>query len=274
MASDGEDAPMTAASAQGGWVDSHCHLDFLDDAEGGLAGALARARAAGVAQVVTIGVDLPTSRQAVGLAAAWDGVHATVGVHPYDAKDVGDAELDALTRLAGEPGVVAIGEVGLDYYREHSPRDAQDRVFRAQIRIAKELGKALVLHVRDALDEAFAVLEGEGPPARLVFHCFSGGAAEARRAVGLGGLVSFAGNVSYKSAESLREAARAVPLDRLLVETDSPYLAPVPHRGKPNEPALVVAVGAALAAATGCTEAEIRAATATNARRVFGFQPP
>lgn len=263
---------MTPAPTPGGWVDSHCHLDSLDDAEGGLDGALERARAAGVSQIVTIGVDLPTSRRAVGLAASQAGVYATVGVHPYDARDVGDAELDELVRLAGEPGVVAIGEVGLDYYRERSPRDVQDRVFRAQIRIARELGKALVLHVRDALDDAFAVLEDEGPPGRLVFHCFSGGAAEARRAVELGGHVSFAGNVSYKSAETLREAARAVPLDRLLVETDAPYLAPVPHRDRPNEPALVVAVGAALAAATGRSEAEIGAATAANARLVFALE--
>jgi TatD DNase family protein len=268
-----EQAAAAMNQAKEDWVDSHCHLDSLDVVEGGLDGALGRARSAGVSQMVTIGCDLPTSRRAVEIAASAAGVHATVGVHPYDAKDVGDAELEELILLAQSPGVVAIGEVGLDYHREHSPRGAQDRVFRAQLRIAKDLGKAVVLHVRDALDDAFKVLEDEGPPGRLVFHCFSGGAGEAHRAVELGGHVSFAGNVSYKSAETLREAARAVPLDRLLVETDSPYLAPVPHRGKPNEPALVVAVGAALAAATGRSTAEIGAATAANARSVFRLQP-
>jgi TatD DNase family protein len=251
------------------WIDSHCHLDSLDDA----AGAVDRARAAGVAGMVTVGTDLETSRRCVELAGSAPGVWATVGVHPYDAEGFGPAELAEVVRLAGSPKVVAIGEVGLDYHRDHSPRQDQDRAFRAQIGAAKDLGKALVLHVRDALDDAFDVLADEGPPERLVFHCFSGGAAEARRAVELGGHVSFAGNVSYRSAEMLREAARAVPLGRLLVETDSPYLAPVPHRGKPNEPAFVLAVGAALASATGRSVDEIGEATAANARTVFGLNP-
>lgn len=249
------------------WVDSHCHLDSIDDPSA----AVERAQAAGVSEMVTVGTDLATSRRSIEVAGSAAGVWATVGVHPYDAKGFGDEELAELVRLAGSPRVVAIGEVGLDYHRELSPRDAQHRAFRAQIRAAKDLGTALVLHVRDALDDVFEVLVDEGPPDRLVFHCFSGGADEARRAVDLGGHVSFAGNVSYKSAEDLREAARAVPLDRLLVETDSPHLAPVPHRGKPNEPAFVVAVGAALASATGRSVDEIGEATGANARSVFGL---
>ena len=251
------------------WIDSHCHLDSLDDA----GAALERARAAGVAGMVTVGTDLGTSRRCVELAGSAPGVWATVGIHPYDAKGFGPAELAEVVRLAGAPKVVAIGEVGLDYYRDHSPRQDQHRAFRAQIGAAKDLGKALVLHVRDALDDAFDVLADEGPPDRLVFHCFSGGTDEARRAVELGGHVSFAGNVSYRGAELLREAARAVPLERLLVETDAPYLAPVPHRGKPNEPAFVVAVGEALASATGRSVDEIGEATAANACRVFGLNP-
>lgn len=252
------------------WVDSHCHLDSLDDA----GGALERAGAAGVGEMVTVGTDLETSRRCIEMAGSAPGVWAAVGIHPYDAEGFGPAELAEVVRLAGAPKVVAIGEVGLDYYRDRSPRQDQHRAFRAQIRAAKDLGKALVLHVRDALDDVFDVLTEEGPPERLVFHCFSGGADEARRAVELGGHVSFAGNVSYRSAETLREAARAVPLERLLVETDSPYLAPVPHRGKPNEPALVVAVGAALASATGRSVEEIGEATAANARSVFGLKLP
>jgi TatD DNase family protein len=252
------------------WVDSHCHLDSIEDVDG----VLERARAAGVGEMVTVGTDIETSNRCIEIAASAAGVWATVGVHPYDAKDFGERELEEVRRLAGSPKVVAIGEVGLDYFREYSPRDAQHRAFRAQIRAAKDLGKTLVLHIRDALADAFEVLAGEGPPERLVFHCFSGGADEARRAVELGGHVSFAGNVSYRNAETLREAARAVPLDRLLVETDSPYLAPVPHRGKPNEPALVVDVGAALATATGRSLEEIGAATSANARSVFALTPP
>jgi TatD DNase family protein len=247
------------------WVDSHCHLDALDDVDG----AMERARAAGVTGMVTVGTDIETSRRCVEAAASTPGVWATVGIHPYDAGAFGEVELAEVVRLAAAPDVVAIGEIGLDYYRDHAPRQDQHRAFRAQLRAAKELGKAVVLHVREALDDVFGVLADEGPPERLVFHCFSGGADEARRAVELGGHVSFAGNVSYKSAETLREAVRAVPLDRLLVETDSPYLAPVPHRGKPNEPALVVAVGAALASATGRSVDEIGEATAANARSVF-----
>jgi TatD DNase family protein len=247
------------------WIDSHCHLDALEDVEG----ALRRARAAGVEEMVTVGTDLETSRRCIEVAASTPGVWATVGIHPHDAHGFGDAELGEVVRLAAAAKVVAIGEAGLDYYRDLSPREDQRRAFRAQIRVAKELGKALVLHVREALGDVFGVLAEEGPPERLVFHCFSGGADEARRAVELGGHVSFAGNVSYKSAETLRDAARVVPLDRLLVETDSPYLAPIPHRGKPNEPALVVAVGAALASATGRPVDEIGEATAANARSVF-----
>ena len=249
------------------WVDSHCHLDSLDDLEG----AVVRAREAGVAGMVTVGTDLETSRRCIEVAASTPGVWATVGVHPSEAAGFSDADLAEVVRLAAAPEVVAIGEVGLDYYRDFTPRDEQHRAFRAQIRAAKDLGKTLVLHVRDALDDVFEVLADEGPPERLVFHCFGGGADEARRAVGLGGHVSFAGNVSFKSAETLREAARAVPLDRLLVETDSPYLAPVPHRGRPNEPAFVVAVGAALASATGRSQDEIGEATAANARSVLGL---
>lgn len=198
---------------------------------------------------------------------------AAVGVHPHEASGFGEQAVEELAALAASPRVVAIGEAGLDFYRDLSPRDAQRSAFRRQIGVARELGRALVIHMRDAHDEVFGILAEEGPPERLVFHCFSGGPEEARRALALGGDLSFAGNVSYRGAEPLREAARAVPLDRLLVETDSPYLAPVPHRGKPNEPALVAAVGAALAGALGLPVEEVAAATSSNALRVFGLPP-
>lgn len=248
------------------WIDSHCHLDSL---EAGLPEALGRAEAAGVEAMITIGTDLPSSREAVRLAAGLPQVFATVGIHPYDAEDFDEIVGGEVAALAASPKVVAIGEVGLDFYRDHAGPRAQHRAFGAQIELAKSLDLPLVMHIRDAFPQVLAQLGEAGPPRALVFHCFSGGAAEARRAVDMGGYVSFAGNVSYKNAGNLREAAAEVPLDRLLVETDSPYLSPVPHRGKPNEPARVADVGAAVAAALGRPVAEVAQATTANARRAF-----
>ncbi|HEX2053130.1 MAG TPA: TatD family hydrolase [Actinomycetota bacterium] len=248
------------------WIDSHCHLDSL---EASLDEALQRAEEAGVEAMVTIGTDLPSSREAVRLAERHPTVFATVGIHPYDAEDFDEIVGDEIAGLASSPKVVAIGEVGLDFYRDHASPDAQRRAFAAQIELAKRLALPMVMHIRDAFADVVAQLEEAGAPDTLIFHCFSGGRPEAERAVAMGGFVSFAGNVSYKNAPNLREAASAVPLDRLLVETDSPYLSPVPHRGKPNEPRNVVDVGAALAAATGRPVAEIAEATAANARRAF-----
>lgn len=248
------------------WVDSHCHLDSL---EGDLQESLERAEAAGVGTMITIGTDLPSSREAVRLASAHPNVYATVGIHPYDAEDFDEVVGTEIERLAGDPRVVAIGEVGLDFYREHSSPEAQHRAFAAQIELAKRLELPMVMHIRDAFPQVVDLLSQAGPPEILIFHCFSGGAPEARIAVGMGGFVSFAGNVSYKNAENLREAVRATPLDRLLVETDSPYLSPFPHRGKPNEPRNVADVGAAVAAAIGCAVEELAEATTANARRAF-----
>jgi TatD DNase family protein len=248
------------------WIDSHCHLDSL---EGDLDEALQRAASAGVGTMITIGTDLPSSREAVRIASEHPEVYATVGIHPYDAEDFDEVVGAEIELLAGDPRVVAVGEVGLDFYRDHSSPEAQQRAFEAQIALAKRLDKPMVLHIREAFPQVIAQLEEASPPGTLIFHCFSGGAAEAEVAVGMGGFVSFAGNVSYKTAETLREAARVVPLDRLLVETDSPYLSPVPHRGKPNEPRNVADVGAALAAATGRPVEEIAEATAGNARKAF-----
>lgn len=238
--------------------------------------ATERAREAGVVGLVTIGTDLPTSRTAASMADELASVWAAVGVHPYDAALVDDAALAELRALAGRERVVAIGEIGLDYHREGSDRAAQQDAFGRQLTLAAELGAAVVIHMRDAHDDVFAMLAESGPPERLVFHCFSGGPTEVRRALDLGGYVSFAGNVSYRSAGDLREAAAVVPLDRLLVETDSPYLAPVPHRGRPNEPALVAVVGAAIAEATGRPVEDISTATVANSAAVLrlGFGSP
>lgn len=253
------------------WTDAHCHLDSIGEAgPGAMTAAIQRAAGAGVDRMVTIGTDLASSRAASDIARDHGGVWAAVGVHPHDADTLDDATFGAIRALAAaHPKVVAIGEIGLDYFRDLSPRDAQQDAFRRQLALAGELDLAVVIHMRDAHQDVFRILAETGPPQRLVFHCFSGGADDARAALALGGYVSFAGNVSYKSAGSLREAAAVVPADRLLVETDSPYLAPVPHRGKPNEPALVAVVGACLAETLGRPVEDIAASTAANAARVF-----
>jgi TatD DNase family protein len=248
------------------WVDAHCHLQGDDgDAQ------VARAYAAGVEWMVCVGTDLPTSRDALDLAQRHPTVYGTVGLHPHDASKLG-VEWGMLEPLASVDRCVAIGEAGFDHYYEHSPRDEQETAFRWQIRLAKRVEKPLVIHSRDAWDDTFRVLDDEGVPDRTIFHCFTGGPDEARAALDRGCYLSYSGIVSFKSAESLRDAARLTPDDRLLVETDAPYLAPEPFRGKPNEPALVGVVGAALAAARGVDPIEIADVTRANAAQVFGIE--
>jgi TatD DNase family protein len=231
-----------------------------------------RAAEAGVGRVITIGTDLGSSATAVDLAVSHAQVWAAVGVHPHDAESFDPAAAQIVERLARHPRVVAVGETGMDFYRNYASRDAQVRAFGVQIEIAKRVDKALVMHIREAFDEVLTLLKAVGPPPRLVFHCFSGDTEAAAEAVGLGGYISFAGNVSYRHAEPLREAARAVPMNRLLVETDSPYLAPMPYRGKPNEPSYVPRVGEAVAAALGRPVEEVATATRDNALAVFGLE--
>jgi TatD DNase family protein len=224
------------------WTDQHCHLRAETADE-----QVAEANEAGVERLVTVGTDLASSQLAIEMAARFPGVWATVGLHPHDAKD----GLDGLEALLDAPGVVAVGECGLDYYYEHSPRDVQREAFVAQIAWAKAHDLALVIHTRDAWDDTFDVLGAEGAPERTVMHCFTGGPDEARRCLDFGAHLSFSGIVSFPNAPELRAAAALCPADRYLVETDSPYLAPVPHRGRKNRPALLTAVGDAVAAARG-----------------------
>lgn len=247
------------------WTDSHCHVQQCD---GGADAALARGRAAGVTGMVVVGTDAETSREAIALAARHPDVRATVGLHPHDASNLA-REWPELLALAGSPGVVAIGEAGFDLHYRHSEPDVQEEAFRVQIRLAKELDRALVIHTREAWSDTFRVLADEGVPPRTVFHCFTGGPTEAAGCVEIGAHLSFSGIVSFKGADDVREAARVTPLDRLLVETDAPYLAPVPHRGRDNEPALVAVVGAALAEAVGRPTGEIAEWTTENAARVL-----
>ena len=252
-----------------GWVDSHCHPQWIT---GGADAAIERARDAGVVGMVVVGTDAESSRAAVELAARHPDVRATVGLHPHEASRLED-EWPALLELAVEPGVVAIGEAGFDFHYRHSEPDAQDAAFRAQIRLAHELDRALVIHSREAWDGTFRVLAEESAPARTVFHCFTGGPHEAARALALGAHLSFSGIVSFKGADDVRAAAASCPPGRLLVETDAPYLTPAPHRGRENEPALVGAVGAALAAAVGRPVDAVAAATAAAAKAMLEVGP-
>jgi TatD DNase family protein len=246
------------------WVDSHCHLQSLSDPEGGIE----RARQAGVSWMVCVGTDLETSREAVALAARHPDVAATVGLHPHDAWKLA-AEWELLEPLVQAEHVVGVGETGFDFHYMHSPAEEQEAAFRMQIRLAKRLGRALVVHARDAWDDTFRVLAEEGAPPRTVMHCFTGGTAEARRALDLGAYLSYSGIVTFPGADDVRAAAAVTPLARLLVETDAPYLAPVPRRGRENEPGSVGLVGAAVAAAAGRSADEIAERTAANAADVF-----
>jgi TatD DNase family protein len=245
------------------WTDDHCHLDHDEGPDA--AATIADARAAGVERLVSVGTDLASSRHAIDVARAHEGVWATAGLHPHDARH----GLDGIEALLVEPEIVAVGECGLDYHYDHSPRPVQREVFAAQVAWAHAHDLALVVHTREAWPDTLAVLAAEGVPERTVIHCFTGGPDEARACLDLGAHLSFSGIVTFKGAPEVREAAALCPADRLLVETDAPYLAPVPHRGRPNRPALVPLVGAAVAAARGTDVATVAALTWANAERVY-----
>lgn len=214
--------------------DSHCHVHD-ERMPGGVDGAVATARDAGVTTMVTVGCDRATSLAAIEAADVHADVWATVGLHPHEAVH----GVDSITDLFDRADVVAVGEAGLDYYYEHSPRAEQAEAFAAQIGLAHDLGLPLVIHSRDAWADTFDILDAEGTPPTTIFHCFTGGEDEARACLDRGAYISFSGIVTFKSAEDVQAAARLVPPDRLLIETDAPYLAPVPHRGKTNQPAWV-----------------------------------
>jgi TatD DNase family protein len=221
---------------------------------------------------VGAGHDTSSARGSVALAAEHTDVYATVGVHPHDVARMSDADWGELGRLANGSRVVAVGETGLDYHYDHSPRDAQRAAFRRFVALARQAGKPVVSHVRDAHADAAAILAEEGAAVvGGVIHCFTGGVEDARRYLALGQHLSFSGILTFKNAQDIRAAAAFAPLDRVLVETDAPYLAPIPHRGKRNEPALVAVTLAALAALRGITVEEADRATTANTRRLFGL---
>ena len=260
----GPERPDARRAPRAEWTDSHCHVQSMDDAEG----VIERARAAGIRRMVCVGTDLATSTAAYELASANPDLDATVGLHPHDASRLAD-DREGLDALARAPGVVGIGEAGFDLHYRHSPGAAQEEAFRWQIGLAKELDLALVIHTREAWAETFRVLDDEGAPSRTVFHCFTGGPDDARRALDLGAFLSFSGILTFPNAEHVRAAAARTPVDRVLVETDAPYLAPVPMRGRVNEPALVGYVGRALADVIGAPEADLAERVRANTDVVF-----
>lgn len=250
-------------------IDTHCHLNHRDFA-GDLEAAIDRARQAGVEQMVVIGYDLPSSERAVELADARPELWATVGVHPHHAVDLETDLLARLRGLAAHPRVVAIGEVGLDFYRNLSPADAQDRAFRAQVELALSLGLPVVVHTRDSTPEALALLfEYRDAGLLCLLHCWSGTPEEARRVTDAGWWLGIGGVLTFKNAPQLHAVAAAAPLDWIVLETDAPYLAPQPHRGRRNEPAYLPLVARRLAELKGVDVAEVAAQTCDSSLAVF-----
>ena len=270
--------------AHGPWVDNHCHLELERGDDGAYAAMgrgptedsehttslLAAARAAGVIAMITVGTDAGSSRSGLELASRHPDVFATAGLHPHDATD-GTEGVRRVVDEAFERGAppVAVGECGLDFHYDHSPRDVQREAFADQIRLAHELDLPLVIHTREAWKDTFDVLDAEGTPARTVFHCFTGGPADAEGCLERGALLSISGIVTFPSAQDIRDAVAVAPLARLMVETDSPYLAPVPLRGRPNTPALVGLIGAEVARVKGVEVAEVARVTTANARAFY-----
>lgn len=254
-----------------GLIDSHAHIQSKEY-NGETAAVIQRASQAGVAQIVVVGGagDMSSNTAAVTLAESWTNLYATVGMHPHDAKDVGEEELHELRRLAAHPKVIAVGETGLDYYYNHSPREVQRRVFTQFICLAEETGLPLVVHERDAASDALELLRSAGAgKIRGVIHCFTGDYDAACAYLDLGFYLSFTGIITFKNAEPLRDVVRKVPLDNMFVETDSPYLTPVPHRGKRNEPAYVRFVAETVASVKHVSLQDVADITTRNVQHLF-----
>jgi TatD DNase family protein len=258
-------------------IDSHAHLEFPQFDED-RAAMLERARAAGVGTLLAIGSGTGPDRlnAAIPFAEEYDWIYATIGIHPHEAQLATEEHFARLDELAKHPRVIAWGEMGLDYYYDHSPRDVQQRVFRRQLGQAREAKLPIVIHCRDAWDDCLAMMEQDWKPTGLggILHCFTGTLVEAQRGLDMGFMISFAGNVTYPKMQHLRDVAKELPMERLLTETDSPFLPPQGKRGKRNEPANVVEVAQALANVRNSTTEEIAATTAANFRRFFRLDAP
>lgn len=251
------------------YVDTHCHLDHHEGLS--VAAQVAKARAAGVTTMITVGTDMASSAQAMAAARRFDGVYAAVGVHPNDAMEATPQVMRVIDQLAQERDCVAVGETGLDYYRDYTTPERQAVTFRAHIGLAKRHRKTLVIHCRDAWDDCLDILEDEGPPERVVMHCFSGGLEVTRRCAEAGWYLSFAGNVTFANAGDLRESAAATPPQLLLTETDSPFLTPHPYRGRTNDPSFVVHTLRALAEVQQRPIDEVAREVLANAARAFAL---
>ncbi len=244
------------------WFDNHCHLSENIEEE------ILKARKALVVGFINVGTDFETSCEAIEKARMLPDVWATAGVHPHEAKK----GIEGIEDLLGDPNVVAVGEAGLDYHYDYSPREDQRKVFAEQIEMANKSNLPLVIHTREAWEETFSILDSEGVPEATVFHCFTGGTIEAEECLERGAYLSFSGIITFKRSESLREAASECPLDRAMIETDSPYLTPVPFRGKKNEPANVGLIGKELAYLQDKSSEEIALATTQNALDFYGLR--
>jgi len=255
-------------------IDSHAHIDFPQFAEDREA-MFDRARAAGVTTLLAIGTGPGPEKldAALPYAEQHDWIYATVGIHPHEAKEVTQQHLDELTRLAKHPKVIAWGEIGLDYFYDHSPPDAQHRVFRDQMALARQANLPIIIHCRDAWPDCLNMIEQHWSPTGLggILHCFTSTLEDAHRGVEMGFMISFAGNSTYPKMQNIRDVAKALPLENILIETDSPYLAPQPYRGKRNEPAYVAEVARTLASVRNLSPDEVAAATSDNFRRFFGL---
>lgn len=258
-------------------IDSHAHIDFPQFADDRDA-MLERARAAGVTTLLAIGTGPGPEKldSALPFAEQHDWIYATVGIHPHEAKEVTQQHLDELARLAQHPKVIAWGEIGLDYFYDHSPREVQQKVFRDQMALAQQAKLPIVIHCRDAWADCLTILEEHWRPTGLggILHCFSSTLEDARRGIDMGFLVAFGGSSTYPKARNIRDVAKELPLTNILLETDAPYLAPQPYRGKRNEPAYVMEVARTLASVRNLPAEEVAAATTENFRRFFGLARP
>lgn len=253
------------------YFDTHAHLDdkqFSQDQDK----VILRAKEAGLQYIVNVGYNVPSAKRTLELISKYDFIYGAVGMHPHDAKDLDGESLQVLKKIALEPKIVAIGEIGLDYYWNHSPHDVQQRVFRRMIDFARELKKPIIIHDRDAHEDVFRIIKEEGASeVGGIFHCYSGSWPMAKEAVELGFYISIAGPVTFHNAKKTIEVVKEIPLDKLLIETDSPYLAPVPYRGKRNESAYVVKVAEMIAEIKGVPLLEVAKTTLENGKKVFGI---
>jgi TatD DNase family protein len=258
-------------------IDSHAHIDFPQFAEDREA-MLDRARAAGVTTLLAVGTGPGPEKldAALPYAEKYDWIYTTVGIHPHEAKEVTPQHLDELARLAKHPKVIAWGEIGLDYFYDHSPREVQKQIFRDQMELARAAKLPIIIHCRDAWEDCLEMIEQHWRPSGLggILHCFTSTLGDARRGIEMGFMISFAGNSTYPKTQNLRDVAKALPLENILIETDSPYLAPQRYRGKRNEPAFVTEVARTLASVRDCSPEEFSAATTGNFRRFFRLAPP